>query len=116
MRQQTKPAHHTDSGFENRHPLPDPVKRSFWRFMKRRYFGAENWPKAKHQRGKIPTEAPNLDAIHNPDPACLQVTWIGHATVLVQYGGFNILTDPVFAKLASPFRHLGPARYSQPGL
>jgi len=112
----TKPDHHTETGFENRHPLPDPVKRSFWRFLRRRFLGNDNWPKAKHQIGKIPTEAPDHDAIQNPDPARLQVTWVGHATVLVQYGGLNILTDPVFSDRASPFKRVGPKRYSQPGL
>jgi len=112
----TKPAHHTETGFENRHPLPDPVKRSFWHFLKRRYFGDDNWPKSKHQHGKIPTEAPDHDAIHNPDPSRLQVTWVGHATVLVQYAGLNILTDPVFSDRASPFKRIGPKRYSKPGL
>ena len=76
----------------------------------------DEWPKAKHQHGKTPVEAPDHDAIQNPDPTRLQVTWIGHATVLVQYGGLNILTDPVFADRASPFKRVGPKRYSQPGL
>ncbi|WP_085645152.1 MBL fold metallo-hydrolase [Thalassospira sp. MCCC 1A03138] len=116
MTDEKRPTHHTESGFENRYPLPETGKRSFWRFLKRRYFGSENWPKAKHQHGKIPSEAPDMNAIHNPDPVRLQVTWIGHATALVQYGGLNILTDPVFAKRASPFRYVGPKRYSQPGL
>ncbi len=110
-----RPSHHTDTGFENRHPLPE-GKKSFFTFFKRRFFGEEDWPKAKHQHGKTPHEAPDLAAIHNPDPTQLQVTWIGHATVLVQYSGLNILTDPVFAKRASPFRYVGPKRYSQPGL
>ena len=30
------------------------------------------------------------------------VTWIGHATVLVQLGGINVLTDPMFSNRASP--------------
>ena len=116
MQTKNKPAHHTETGFENRHPLPDPVKRSFWRFLKRRYFGNDDWPKAKHQHGKIPVETPDHNAIQNPDPTRLQVTWVGHATVLVQYGGLNILTDPVFSKRASPFKRLGPKRYTPPGL
>lgn len=116
MQIKATPAHHTETGFENRHPLPDPVKRSFWRFLRRRFFGQDNWPKAKHQIGKIPTETPDHDAIQNPDPKRLQVTWVGHATVLVQYGGLNILTDPVFSQRVSPFKHIGPKRYSQPGI
>ncbi|MBX2830538.1 MAG: MBL fold metallo-hydrolase [Rhodospirillales bacterium] len=116
MQIKIKPAHHTETGFENRHPLPDPVKRSFWRFLKRRYFGDDNWPKASKQVGKTPTETPNHDAIQNPDPTRLQVTWVGHATVLVQYAALNILTDPVFSDRASPFKRIGPKRYSAPGL
>lgn len=116
MQNTAKPDHHTETGFENRHPLPDPVKRSFWRFLRRRFLGNDNWPKAKQQIGKTPTEEPDHTAIQNPDPTRLQVTWVGHATVLVQYGGLNILTDPVFSNRASPFKSVGPKRYSQPGL
>ena len=116
MQIKNPPAHHTETGFENRHPLPDPVKRSFWRFLRRRYFGDDNWPKAKHQIGKIPTETPDHEAIHNPDPTRLQVTWVGHATVLVQYGGLNILTDPVWSDRASPLSFAGPKRVTAPGI
>ena len=115
MQTQSRPDHHTETGFENRHPLPDPVKRSFWRFLKLRFSGDYKWPKATEQIGKISTETPDFEAIQNPDPTRLQVTWVGHATVLVQYGGLNILTDPVFSDRASPFKRLGPKRYSQPG-
>jgi N-acyl-phosphatidylethanolamine-hydrolysing phospholipase D len=44
------------------------------------------------------------------------VTWIGHATVLVQLGGLNVLTDPMFSNRASPLSFLGPARAQKPGL
>ncbi len=40
-------------------------------------------------------------------------TWIGHATMLVQASGLNVLTDPVFSARASPVRFAGPSR-SQP--
>lgn len=43
-------------------------------------------------------------------------TWIGHATVLVQSAGLNILTDPVFSERASPVRFLGPKRAQPPGI
>jgi N-acyl-phosphatidylethanolamine-hydrolysing phospholipase D len=43
-------------------------------------------------------------------------TWIGHATVLVQSGGLNILTDPVFGERASPLSFAGPLRAQPPGI
>ena len=43
-------------------------------------------------------------------PGELVVTWLGHSTVLVQIGGLNVLTDPVWAERASPLRFAGPRR------
>lgn len=43
------------------------------------------------------------------------VTWIGHATVLVQTGGLNILTDPVWSERTGPFGR-GPKRVAAPGV
>ncbi|WP_296616372.1 MBL fold metallo-hydrolase [Sphingomonas sp.] len=42
-------------------------------------------------------------------------TWVGHATVLVQTQGLNILTDPVWSKSAGPFG-IGPSRVAEPGI
>jgi L-ascorbate metabolism protein UlaG (beta-lactamase superfamily) len=44
------------------------------------------------------------------------VTWIGHATVLVQTQALNILTDPIWSERASPFSFLGPKRARAPGV
>ena len=44
------------------------------------------------------------------------VTWIGHASTLVQAGGANVLTDPIFSERASPLSFLGPKRHLPPGL
>lgn len=44
------------------------------------------------------------------------ITWVGHATFLVQMEGINFLTDPIWSKTASPVPPLGPRRYSKPGL
>jgi N-acyl-phosphatidylethanolamine-hydrolysing phospholipase D len=44
------------------------------------------------------------------------ITWIGHATMLVQMGGLNILTDPIFSDRASPVQFAGPKRYQAPGI
>lgn len=48
----------------------------------------------------------------------MRVTWVGHATVLVQAGGINILTDPIWSDYASPFgwAGIGPKRVAQPGV
>ena len=44
------------------------------------------------------------------------VTWIGHATVLVQTQGLNILTDPIWSERSSPFSFGGPKRVRAPGV
>lgn len=44
------------------------------------------------------------------------VTWIGHASVLVQADGLNILTDPVWSERASPVSFAGPKRVRAPGV
>jgi N-acyl-phosphatidylethanolamine-hydrolysing phospholipase D len=44
------------------------------------------------------------------------VTWIGHATALVQAGGLNVLTDPIFSERASPLAFAGPRRHQPPGV
>jgi N-acyl-phosphatidylethanolamine-hydrolysing phospholipase D len=44
------------------------------------------------------------------------VTWIGHATMLVQASGLNVLTDPVFSTRVSPVRFAGPSRAQAPGI
>ncbi len=42
-------------------------------------------------------------------------TWVGHATVLVQTHGLNILTDPIWSDTAGPFG-FGPRRVAAPGI
>ena len=44
------------------------------------------------------------------------VTWIGHATLLVQLAGVNILTDPHGRSAPSPLSFAGPHRVAPPGL
>ncbi len=46
----------------------------------------------------------------------LRVTFINHATVLIQTEGLNILTDPIWSKRASPLSWVGPKRRRSPGL
>lgn len=70
-------------------------------------------------RQKWPARIENQ--IHEPPPVRvagkqLNVTWIGHSTVLIQTAGLNILTDPFFSKRASPFQFAGPKRIRDPGI
>lgn len=50
------------------------------------------------------------------EPGRLRVTFINHATMLVQMDGVNILTDPIWSERASPFDFVGPKRVRPPGI
>lgn len=67
-----------------------------------------------------PTVAADLERIHaNANAGAWMVpsvTWIGHATALVQADGLNVLTDPVFSPRVSPVRFAGPRRAQPPGV
>ena len=43
------------------------------------------------------------------------VTWIGHATLLVQMDHVTFLTDPIWSDTASPVSFAGPRRFVPPG-
>ena len=45
-----------------------------------------------------------------------RVTWLGHATLLMQWQGKSILTDPHITKRASPVSWAGPKRTVPPPL
>jgi L-ascorbate metabolism protein UlaG (beta-lactamase superfamily) len=46
----------------------------------------------------------------------LRVTMVGHATLLIQAAGLNVLTDPVWSHRASPLSFAGPGRVTPPGI
>lgn len=46
----------------------------------------------------------------------LRVSHVGHATFLIQAGGLNIITDPLFSERASPVQFAGPKRVNPPGI
>lgn len=48
--------------------------------------------------------------------AGLRVTMVGHATLLIQIAGLNLLTDPVWSDRASPLDFAGPRRVTAPGV
>lgn len=44
------------------------------------------------------------------------VTWVGHATLLVQLQHVTFLADPIWPSRPSPVPFIGPSRYVEPGL
>jgi L-ascorbate metabolism protein UlaG (beta-lactamase superfamily) len=44
------------------------------------------------------------------------VTFVGHATFLIQVAGVSVLIDPVYAERASPVQFAGPRRVRAPGV
>jgi L-ascorbate metabolism protein UlaG (beta-lactamase superfamily) len=50
------------------------------------------------------------------DGAVAVVTFIGHATFLIQTAAGNFLTDPMYSDRAGPFGLLGPRRVRQPAV
>ena len=46
----------------------------------------------------------------------VRLTFINHATFLIQTGGYNILTDPIYSHRCSPVSFAGPARVHKPAI
>lgn len=105
------PPHHRDGGFQNNYtPFTPKTVAELLRWR------VDAWRAGKPAAPTQPiaTMAPDLAFIHAPtQPA---VTWIGHATALLQAGGLNLLTDPVFSDRCSPLSFMGPKRWQPPGL
>jgi L-ascorbate metabolism protein UlaG (beta-lactamase superfamily) len=103
--------HHTGNGFRNLNLKED---HGFFEFL--RWQWERTWK-----------DLPSADSYNFPvaknDPEFLRdnrtkktLTWIGHATMLLQIGGLNILTDPQFSYRASPVQWAGPQRVVPPGV
>lgn len=55
------------------------------------------------------------ESIPIPQENEVQVSFVNHSTFLIQIGGYNILTDPIWSKRCSPFQWVGPERMRPPG-
>uniref|UniRef100_A0A9L0TMR5 N-acyl-phosphatidylethanolamine-hydrolyzing phospholipase D n=1 Tax=Equus caballus TaxID=9796 RepID=A0A9L0TMR5_HORSE len=86
-----------------------------WLIMEKDHSGV---PSSKEELDK---ELPVLKPYFVDDPeqagvreAGLRVTWLGHATVMVEMDELVLLTDPVFSSRASPSQYVGPKRFRRP--
>ena len=101
---QVQAPHHGRDGFRNNYPQ-DP-KESFWLWK---------WEQLKHGVPPAPPGGWKIP-VTKTDPAALKanagasMTWIGHASVLMQIAGMNVLVDPHFSERASPVQFAGPRR------
>jgi L-ascorbate metabolism protein UlaG (beta-lactamase superfamily) len=101
--------HHTPKGFKNNYSEGTGGFDQFLKWRWQRLGQSVPQPTAD----LLPV-VPNLALIQLPRTP--QVTWIGHASTLIQMGGLNILTDPHFSERASPVQFAGPKRFQAPGL
>lgn len=99
--------HHTKTGFRNT-MMPERVKKRGVMYWLVQLFEAKAGIEGLAEPAA--TTTPDLQQIFHPDPNKIQATWLGHSTVLIQYQGLNILTDPVFSKRVSPIGFIGPKR------
>ncbi|MFK4872216.1 MBL fold metallo-hydrolase [Novosphingobium sp. ZW T3_23] len=63
-----------------------------------------------------PTSVPVSPVVPEERVPGLRITMVGHASLLIQTAGFNILTDPVWSDRASPLAFAGPRRVTAPGI
>lgn len=106
------PSHHVEGGFRNTDPnFYRPSSWTRWSFVIRRLWAGSIAPRT-YDTPRIANDGSALrSGLLNPS-----ITWIGHATLLVQLDGINFLTDPTWAARASPVSWAGPRRLSAPGL
>ena len=70
----------------------------------------------ENQRARWPRAVPVAPTVPAARVEDLQVTMVGHATMLIQTAGLNLLTDPVWSRRASPTALAGPRRVAAPGV
>jgi N-acyl-phosphatidylethanolamine-hydrolysing phospholipase D len=65
---------------------------------------------AAPNRTQLPVATPDIARPHAQPDEC-RITWLGQSGFLIQLGTINLLADPLLSRRASPFKHIGPARY-----
>lgn len=80
-----------------------------------------NFLKWQASRDRGPWRSSHDEPLGQPPPrevgaGQMRVTFIGHATTLIQLDGVNVLTDPIYSDRASPVTFAGPKRVRPPGI
>ncbi|HSG20806.1 MAG TPA: MBL fold metallo-hydrolase, partial [Burkholderiaceae bacterium] len=103
--------HHTPEGFRN---VPATTAHDgFWRWKWDQWW--DDLPKPPANGYAFPVL--QVDSAYLAANAGeVTLTWIGHATLLLQLGGVNILVDPMFSERASPLSFAGPKRKVPPAM
>jgi len=106
--------HHTPGGgFRN--PWPDARQPVFTGMLRWAVTRTVKPRIDRTKRGQFPKTEPSF-ALPRAGPTEVSLTWVGHATFLIQIGGLNVLTDPVWSERCSPVQFAGPRRYMSPGI
>src|SRR5687767_2341126 len=93
-----RPPHHVEGGFRNTNPeFSRPSTWTRWSFITRRLLAGFIAPRSYSAPRVVNDGAALRSGVVNPS-----ITWIGHATLLLQLDGLIILTDPHWSERASP--------------
>ncbi|WP_394781647.1 MBL fold metallo-hydrolase [Undibacterium sp.] len=107
-RMQASPQWH-DGHFQNPEPL---AKEDLWKIL----VGAFHKSDDATPRQPVPVVMDKRSDFAAPPASGLRVTWLGHATTLVEIGGHALLIDPIWSERASPVTWAGPKRWYAPTL
>jgi L-ascorbate metabolism protein UlaG (beta-lactamase superfamily) len=90
------------------HPGLASSDKRFWEVVRWRLKGKRvPWPRMVPARSGVQPSASTEN---------LRLTFIGHASLLIQVARINLLIDPVWAERASPFTWIGPRRRNPPAV
>jgi L-ascorbate metabolism protein UlaG (beta-lactamase superfamily) len=103
--------HFDGERFFDANGLPPRSRRELLRWR----FGRQS----RKTRAQWPVWAPSPYADRPParvEGGAWRISYVGHASFLIQTAGLNFLLDPVWSQRASPFRFIGPKRVNAPGI
>jgi len=108
-RTQLYPPHDEGEKFVNLESTPDKSIADVlrWQLGRLRRGQRGEWRDSTPVRQTIPPRRMNRG---------IAVTWVNHATVLVQMDGVNLVIDPVYSDRVSPVSFAGPRRKHAPGV